>query len=126
MRKAATKEEKAHIMRVKCMKCVACQEDWFDSQGYYWGGTVNTSDYHHITDGGRRLGHMWGLPLCEKCHRGEDGFSGKNRGAWDKSLENQLRLMAKVYKLIGKEPPAFESKLSARNKIITAMRKDGE
>ena len=53
-------------------------------------------EVHHITQCGRRLGHKFTLPLCYEDHRGRRGFSGIDRGAWDKSLDNQLKLLEKV------------------------------
>lgn len=83
MKKPATAEEKAFMKAVKQLPCIIC-------------GHAPISEFHHITKYGRRLGHMFGLPLCVECHRGNDGFSGINRSAWDKSLENQLGLLEKV------------------------------
>lgn len=79
-RKQPTKAEKRRMLEIKLMECCVC-------------GHPPPSDVHHITDRGRRLGHEFTLPLCYEDHRGDRGFSGKNRGAWDKSLENQLRLL---------------------------------
>ena len=79
----ANKEDKELMRRVKEMPCIVC-------------GHPPPSDYHHITDCGRRMGHKFGLPLCYEDHRGRRGFSGMDRGAWDKSLDNQLKLLEKV------------------------------
>ena len=76
-------EESKRMGRIKELPCIVCRH-------------AAPSDCHHITDCGRRLGHMFTLPLCYDCHRGDNGFSGKNRSAWDKSLSNQLELLKKV------------------------------
>lgn len=60
-------------------------------------GAYSNIEVHHITHCGRRLGHYFTLPLCIFCHRGERGFSGNNRGAWDKSLESQLAIRDRIY-----------------------------
>lgn len=85
MKKPATKKEREHIIKIKELACIIC-------------GYPPPSDCHHITECGRRLGHMFTLPLCMECHRGRNGFSGLNRSAWDKSLANQLRLLEIVNK----------------------------
>ncbi len=88
-KKPATKEESEHLARIKELHCVICKDE--------------PVDVHHITKCGRRLGHKFTLPLCFDCHRGDRGFSGENRSAWDKSLENQLRLLKKVEVMLQKE-----------------------
>lgn len=100
MKKPATKQEKEFMMRVKQLNCVVCN-------------APPPSEFHHIVSG-YRLGHMWGLPLCTGCHRGDNGFSGNNRGAWDKSLDNQLKLMAVVYKQLNLEIPHRVNKIVPR------------
>lgn len=54
-RKPPTKAEAARIERMKRLGCLCC------------GGQP---EVHHITVGGRRLGHWWTLPICPGCHRG--------------------------------------------------------
>jgi hypothetical protein len=90
MKKRITKLEREHLLAVKGLPCVICNHP-------------PISEAHHICDTGRRLGHSFVLPLCANCHRGDNGFSGKNRSAWDKSLKNQLELCKQVYKLLGRE-----------------------
>lgn len=58
---------------------------------------------------------MFTIPLWASCHRGEDGFSGKNRDAWDKSLSNQLKLLKQTCKYLGVKPPEYKSKIVNRN-----------
>lgn len=86
-KKPATKEEKARMAKVSALPCCVC--------GAY------PVEVHHITKFGRRLGHMFTLPLCVEDHRGNRGFSGINRSAWDKSLDNQLRLLEVVNEQLG-------------------------
>ncbi len=108
-----TEEESRLIAEVKLFPCIICYPEFFekaDSKVYPAG-----SEYHHICDTGRRLGHAWGLPLCISCHRGDNGFAGKNRSAWDKSLANQLTLCRKVYKNLGREMPELTTKIVKRN-----------
>lgn len=87
-KKAPTKTELAFMFEVKNLPCIICRHP-------------PPSDFHHITKCGRRLGHKFGLPLCYDDHRGRRGFSGLDRSAWDKSLDNQLRLLEEVKKQLG-------------------------
>lgn len=91
-KKQPTKAESEHMAKVKELPCVICG-NW-------------PVDVHHITHCGRRLGHKYTLPLCFDDHRGDRGFSGKNRDAWDKSLNNQLHLLEMV-KLQLKEQESY-------------------
>lgn len=86
------KSEKEHLLAVKELDCCVC-------------GAHGPSDAHHLTQCGRRLGHEFVIPLCYECHRGDGGFSGKNRNAWDKSIFNQIRLVIETYKALGQNPP---------------------
>lgn len=101
-RKPATTKEKLFYLSVKSLPCVIC-------------GAPPYSEAHHICDRGRRLGNMFCISLCVNCHRGDDGFSGKNRKAWDKSLQNQLFLLTRTYKMLGLKPPVYKSKIVRRN-----------
>jgi len=115
----ATAAEKRHIGIVKTMPCVICYPAWYMTT-LLRSAITNfgfNSEYHHITDARGRLGHMFGLPLCANHHRGRDGFSGINRGAWDKSLNNQLALLEKVCKVLGIDPPAYQTKVVPRRQF---------
>lgn len=78
-----TKAERERMAKIKEMPCAVC-------------GKHGPSDVHHITECGRRLGHMFTIPLCYEDHRGNRGFSGINRSAWDKSIENQMLLLEQI------------------------------
>lgn len=86
-KKKPTKDESERMAKVSQLPCIICNRP-------------PVSEVHHITQCGRRLGHMFTLPLCTNCHRGDDGFSGINRSAWDKSLENQLNLLDVVNQML--------------------------
>jgi hypothetical protein len=62
-KKAPTKAEKDHILRIKEMKCIVC-------------GASGPSECHEIKQG------QWftSLPLCADCHRGNiNGIHGQKR-----------------------------------------------
>ena len=58
-KRAPTVEEKAWIEACIRFGCVAC---WLD------GNQPRPTAYHHIVDGGRRLGHLFGFGLCDPGH----------------------------------------------------------
>ena len=103
MKNRATKAESDHMAKISRLNCIIC-------------GTFPV-EVHHITDCGRRLGHFFTLPLCVNCHRGNRGFSGKDRSSWDKSLSNQLKLLNKVYYKIGSYAPEYKTKIVKRRVI---------
>ena len=98
--KPATKLEKQHMARISQMPCCICADF--------------PVHVHHITNCGRRLGNLFTLPLCPRCHVGDDGFSGINSSAWDKSLSNQLELMAVLYLQHSIEIPQRVNKIVPR------------
>ena len=93
-----TGKEIEFIFKVKRLPCIICK-------------AKAPSQAHHICDTGRRMGHAYILPLCEKCHIGQDGFTGLNRSAWDKSLANQLKLCQQVYMSLNMVMPIPTSKI---------------
>jgi hypothetical protein len=58
-KRAPTVVEKDWIERCVRFGCVAC---WLD------GNQPRPTAYHHIVDGGRRLGHLFGFGLCDPGH----------------------------------------------------------
>lgn len=64
-----TKAERARFAMFQGLGCICCLLRF---------GTTNLSyEVHHIMRGGRRLGHWYSLPLCERHHR-----TRYQRGAW--------------------------------------------
>lgn len=57
MKKPPNKEEKEHMGKIAMMQCCAANGDC--SPG---------TEVHHITKTGRRLGHMFTIPLCKNHH----------------------------------------------------------
>jgi len=57
-KKPPTAKEIAHLLFVKSCPCITC-------------AAPPPSQAHHITSGGRRLGHYYCLPLCYECHEGK-------------------------------------------------------
>jgi len=54
----ASSEEREHMARVKRLPCCVCLPEEQSSP----------TEVHHITEGSRRLGDFYVLPLCRKHH----------------------------------------------------------
>lgn len=57
VKKAATKEENERMAKIAQMQCCVANGDCRPG-----------TQVHHITKTGRRLGHMFTIPLCENHH----------------------------------------------------------
>lgn len=61
-KKPATAREKAHMARVKMIRCIACWET---------GLCCGPTEVHHTLSGGRRRGHLYVLPIGQWHHVGK-------------------------------------------------------
>jgi hypothetical protein len=59
--KTPNKAERQWMDSISDLGCVACRADGFQSP----------ASVHHITQGYRRLGHLFTIPLCEAHHKGD-------------------------------------------------------
>lgn len=87
---------------------------WFDAITEH-GCIINNSDCggklerHHITDGGRRLGHLFTLPLCRWHHHWDSPLPighayGKGKKPWAANHGNEMDLLIALQgKLLGAE-----------------------
>lgn len=66
----ATLEELLHMSIVKQLPCCHCVSQKTPTQ------------VHHITVGGRRLGHFYVLPECQECHA-LPHFEAEMREKWE-------------------------------------------
>lgn len=98
MKKPATKAEKEHMAFIASLSCVICGD--------------RPVEVHHLVECGRRLGNMYCLPLCVFHHRGDAGFSGKNRAI--KTFAEQWDLMTALYSQHSIEIPHRVSKIVPR------------
>ena len=57
--KSATKAQQERFSELQRIGCITCR-----IRGFRY------ADIHHITKGGRRMGHEYTIPLCSWCHRG--------------------------------------------------------
>lgn len=85
--KAASKSDKAHLALIKSLACIVCRKN-------------APSEAHHITSGGRRLGHLFTLPLCHEHHEGTRLSIGNTKKEFIKTFGAELELLEKVNKLI--------------------------
>ena len=58
--KSPSRDERDRILDAKRKGCLACH------QAYRY----RPADYHHVIEGGKRLGHSYGFALCPWHHRG--------------------------------------------------------
>ena len=59
--KLPTKLEREWMGAAAAFGCVACRKD----------GHETPAEVHHIISGGRRMGHLFTIPLCPEHHRGD-------------------------------------------------------
>lgn len=70
---------------------------------------------HHITKGGRRLGHYFTLPLLPNIHAQVQSLGAK---AWERRFGSQMDYLKQVYKILGLPVPEVKSKVYKRSEII--------
>jgi len=66
-KRTPTAEERRWMDAIVAYGCVACRMD---------GNGVVAPCVHHILSGGRRMGHLWTLPLCPGHHQDGTGAPG--------------------------------------------------
>lgn len=105
----ANTEEKAWMGKVAAFGCVACQIRF---------GVHEPTTVHHITDCGRRMGHMFTIPLCPWHHQGycKSGMSSKamtdrfgpslakSRRDFERIFGTELDLLEHVKSCLGLQP----------------------
>ena len=94
--KPPTKAQKEFIHNVKCLPCIVEHIDYFKdgtTVGKNFGSFGTMSDAHHITEGFRRLGHDYLLPLCPDCHAKVDA----------KGFQWEMKMCKLVYKKLDME-----------------------
>lgn len=84
--RAASLTEKERMARLKTMPCIACR-------------SRQQVEVHHITQGGRRLGHEFTLCLCHECHEGKFSI-GNAKKSFIMKYGTELELLGKVNKLL--------------------------
>ena len=65
--------EARHLSKVQALGCIICRRNGYDTP----------AEVHHLTAGGRRLGHDHTIPLCPEHHRGKTGRHGMGRKAFE-------------------------------------------
>lgn len=111
-RKALTAKEIEHILNVKQMGC--CVAEKALEQDDFCAGVV---EYHHLVKTGRRMGHMYGIPLCSKHHRWGKISIEKGWKAFEEKYGNQVELCKELYDKLGLEFKEPESKLDYKKLI---------
>lgn len=100
-KRAPTPEERAWMNAITAHGCVACRQD---------GRGFVPAAVHHILRGGRRLGHLWTIPLCDPGHHQNGQPAGlTSRHPWKAQFEarygTELQLLADLQSTLGKSSP---------------------
>jgi len=77
-RKAATKIERAYMSAQADAGCILCR---------YLGLGDTPAEIHHLRDGvgaGQRNSNLKSIPLCPEHHRGDTGYHGLGRRAFER------------------------------------------
>lgn len=78
---APTREESAWMASIVALGCIACLLD---------GVPPRPTAVHHILRGGRRMGHLFTLPLCDPGHhQGGEQFGLISRHPWKARFEER-------------------------------------
>lgn len=98
------KEEREHLARVKALPC------WI--RNHECGGEIQA---HHLTDGGRRLGHYYTIPLCHYHHHWDSPLPigqayHKGTKPWVKNHGDQMEMRNEVMQELYGDEPWPESK----------------
>lgn len=83
-----TPVERRWMDRVQALGCICCAKD---------GRGKIDAEIHHVLKNGRRLGHMYVLPLCMMHHRGgvnNDAYV--SRHPWKKEFERRYGTEAEL------------------------------
>lgn len=91
-----TKEEKAWVDAIVEIGCIAC---------YVQGFPGTPAEVHHMLRGGRRIGHLFTLPLCSPGHhRNGDGVRKISRhpfkARFERTYGTELSLLEKSRELV--------------------------
>lgn len=85
----ATREEKEHMGKIALMQCCVANSDC--SPG---------TEVHHITKTGRRLGHMFTIPLCFNHHHNQTPLPyGEAVHKGTKTFESKYSTQEELFKL---------------------------
>lgn len=77
-RKPATKQERAYMSAQADAGCILCR---------YLGLGDTPAEIHHLRDGvgaGQRNSNLKSIPLCREHHRGDTGYHGLGRRAFER------------------------------------------
>ena len=91
--------EHKHLERIKSMGCVVCR-----NLGYITLRDAVECEAHHLTSGGRRMGHYYCIPLCHLHHRSYiDDEKLVSRHPWKKEFEKRYGTELELLEQTNKE-----------------------
>lgn len=102
----ATAADREWMGKIAAAGCIACRKRF---------GTHNPTTVHHITSGGRRMGHLFTIPLCPWHHQGYvlpsmttrrmEAMYGpslaKNKGEFERVFGTELDLLEELRSELG-------------------------
>jgi hypothetical protein len=77
--KAASKADKERMALLKTLPCIVCGS--------------SPVEVHHITEGGRRLGHQYTIPLCYFHHEGNFCSIGNTKKSFVDKFGTELEIL---------------------------------
>lgn len=106
---AITPKELSYLKQIKELPCIACGCFIYDKYGRRL-----KSEAHHITEGGRRMGHYHSIPLCpnyephnyEGCHEGKICSIGNTKKSFIKKYGSEHELLERTWKRLNFTLPA--------------------
>jgi len=98
-KRTPTQEEREWMDAIVASGCIACRLDSLPAKGL-------PCAVHHILSGGRRMGHLFTLPLCDPGHHQNGGqFGITSRHPWKAQFEakygTELELLARLRAELG-------------------------
>jgi hypothetical protein len=93
---APTAAEQAWMDKARAFGCIVC---------YLFHGARTPAAIHHILSGGRRMGHLHTLPLCDPGHHQNSPTPAKisrhpNKARFDAAYGSELELLAQLQALL--------------------------
>lgn len=109
--KPMTAEERRYVSEALELGCMVCR---------CHKGAHTPAEWHHVTAGGRRMGHKEGFPLCPMHHRGVGLVPGEvprhspnggqgGRSAFERAYQPEFLFVTMTKRLVESGGSAFES-----------------
>jgi hypothetical protein len=96
----ATKAEREWLNAITRIGCIVCRLQ---------GLGATPAEPHHLLSGGRRMGHLFSIPLCYLHHRGgrnddEVVSASQNKRRFEARYGSELELLERTRELVAASP----------------------